>query len=726
MRKRNLIRESRKSGNTRVFLFVVIALVGGACCWTILREVGSNTTSMASGESGLEPGELEVELPSLTGGPSLPSLTPPTPSGELFSLAPPALPKQPQPSEQLPNLPQLAESTPTAPTLPSLPTLGKEATAKATTNEKPWLDLPSLPSGKLAQAASTPKELNAEPQAIKPVGLTAKPTQATNPNQGSAIVFRESTLPPAVNNTMTVSKSAPNTSQLESRSNQPAIEVRFPGSSPADSATASSSNLSNTSLPNSATLPSLEQPTLELASESTSTEKNDITSGTFAATIAEIAKEEETTEPASNSLQGHNGSVVFKNVQPQRIVLGQPQQLEPAPVAATETIAPLTTPSLPALEAPKVLVQELEKTQEKVKSLVVKMRPMAEEIAALAADEPTTVAEEPAPMMAEAPAPQEVPSFVSNEMTSKPTIVQPVANKRMSISTNPPSAVQMQFHPKTAQEPSVATATPVDSPLVDVNSVTEDTASQEKTVASLTDDRTVQEDYTVSRSKPARSLPNRPVAISAKVAEPLSDMNSWDEIGNSNRGNTVRDNDTNSEEDTFTERRSIGSKSPTARYASLKDGPASINVNVAHRSGQTIAVQGRIERVQIEDERVCEAIQVSESTLSLIGTKIGKTTANVWLLDAAEGQENPVRVDVEVHQYWQPDAPRDLSKNVAELEKSISRLHPKSKVQIKLSQDGSITVHGAASDEESAKQILTLVRKVCLVPVRDQLVVRTR
>ena len=148
-------------------------------------------------------------------------------------------------------------------------------------------------------------------------------------------------------------------------------------------------------------------------------------------------------------------------------------------------------------------------------------------------------------------------------------------------------------------------------------------------------------------------------------------------------------------------------------------------VQIPHRGGAPLALPGRIERIEIADNEICESIAMGDGDYSLLGNRIGRTMATVWMEEAPAGQENPVKIEIEVQATWQATnaAP---ARNLKELQASVNRMHRDTRIEIKTNTDASITVTGSSGSEESAKQILNLIRKLCLVPVHDQVVVRTR
>lgn len=143
-------------------------------------------------------------------------------------------------------------------------------------------------------------------------------------------------------------------------------------------------------------------------------------------------------------------------------------------------------------------------------------------------------------------------------------------------------------------------------------------------------------------------------------------------------------------------------------------------IQLQHRNGQTIELPQAVRRIVVADETICEVIRISEHEISLIGSKVGGTTVAIITEDGLEWKLD-VEVKVSAH-----SAPSVSGKNLKELQATINRMHRETRIDIRSNTDGSITVVGNTLNEESAKQILNLVRKLCLVPVHDQVVVKTR
>jgi hypothetical protein len=56
----------------------------------------------------------------------------------------------------------------------------------------------------------------------------------------------------------------------------------------------------------------------------------------------------------------------------------------------------------------------------------------------------------------------------------------------------------------------------------------------------------------------------------------------------------------------------------------------------------------------------------------------------------------------------------------------LTQLYPDCEFEIRAAENGSLTVEGNAPNESTARKVLGLVRKICLVPVHDHVIVERR
>lgn len=148
--------------------------------------------------------------------------------------------------------------------------------------------------------------------------------------------------------------------------------------------------------------------------------------------------------------------------------------------------------------------------------------------------------------------------------------------------------------------------------------------------------------------------------------------------------------------------------------------PVVLNLSRAQVRSMTIA--GRLRRVSIANKDVCQAFAAGANQLKLIGTGIGKTKLTIWA-DVAPGESTRVQTfDIDVSN--DVDAIGDkISAHTALLNDSIDKAFPRASVVVSR-ESGKLVVTGRCDNEDTAKQIVRMVRKSCLVPVQDNLLVR--
>ena len=141
------------------------------------------------------------------------------------------------------------------------------------------------------------------------------------------------------------------------------------------------------------------------------------------------------------------------------------------------------------------------------------------------------------------------------------------------------------------------------------------------------------------------------------------------------------------------------------------------SLTIGLQESQTLSAQFVITELSVEHPSICQLMQISESSVSVVGIRPGTTRiALVMVNDTGERQ-------VEVHEVSVTNAPaaaQSLPDMAAEISQAVGRLVPNSDVEVVAYEDY-LLVHGFTHYESDAKKILSLVRKVSLVPVVDQL-----
>ncbi len=138
---------------------------------------------------------------------------------------------------------------------------------------------------------------------------------------------------------------------------------------------------------------------------------------------------------------------------------------------------------------------------------------------------------------------------------------------------------------------------------------------------------------------------------------------------------------------------------------------------------RSLTLGGEVRRVEIADEEICQAFASGPNQLKLIGTGNGVTRLVVWA--DTDDKVQPTRMRAfEIHVNDTVEATGTGVGDKAQiLNHSIQKTFPKCDVRVRL-QHGKLIASGQCDSEESARQIMRMVRKTCLLPVQDELVVR--
>ncbi|MEM9586332.1 MAG: pilus assembly protein N-terminal domain-containing protein [Planctomycetota bacterium] len=152
--------------------------------------------------------------------------------------------------------------------------------------------------------------------------------------------------------------------------------------------------------------------------------------------------------------------------------------------------------------------------------------------------------------------------------------------------------------------------------------------------------------------------------------------------------------------------------------ADFADAPRLI---VSQRQVRSLTVPGEVCRVSVDDPNVCQAIAAGPDQLKLIGVGSGETRLAVWV--GAEGHETQIQL-FQVRVDDGTKAPVRVVHSQADiLNHSIQRTFPSANVTVTQIAKG-LSVQGTCEDNTTAKQIMRMVRKACLVPVHDNIVIR--
>ncbi len=122
-----------------------------------------------------------------------------------------------------------------------------------------------------------------------------------------------------------------------------------------------------------------------------------------------------------------------------------------------------------------------------------------------------------------------------------------------------------------------------------------------------------------------------------------------------------------------------------------------------------------IHAMSVEREDICQLIQTGSRSFSLIGLREG--TTRIALITDEDGQRKAEIRQVVVGR--QMAAEPDLTAIADNISRTVRELYPDSQVAVDV--DGqALVVSGMAESEESARAIVSLIRKTALTPVIDQ------
>jgi hypothetical protein len=161
---------------------------------------------------------------------------------------------------------------------------------------------------------------------------------------------------------------------------------------------------------------------------------------------------------------------------------------------------------------------------------------------------------------------------------------------------------------------------------------------------------------------------------------------------------------------------------PSEAVAEEKSEVTAMDVELTYRDAHVVKLPGIVRKVDIEDESVCRAMSSDPSGIMLLGVGCGKTNVKVWMSTSAEAAPSVRVIRVAVNEAWSA-ASLQRGTTLAEATQLIIELFPTSRIAIRSNENGSLTIFGRTDNDEQAKQIASLVRKMFLVPIEDRIAV---
>lgn len=138
---------------------------------------------------------------------------------------------------------------------------------------------------------------------------------------------------------------------------------------------------------------------------------------------------------------------------------------------------------------------------------------------------------------------------------------------------------------------------------------------------------------------------------------------------------------------------------------------------------RALTLGGSVRGVRVGDKGICQAFASGPNQLKLIGTGIGITRLVVWAQKGGDSDEILMRAfEIHVNEIV-PSEGNSIESTTELLNQSIKKVFPRSQAKVQLLR-GELWVTGACESQDSAEKIVRMVRKSCLIPVRDQLTVK--
>jgi hypothetical protein len=148
---------------------------------------------------------------------------------------------------------------------------------------------------------------------------------------------------------------------------------------------------------------------------------------------------------------------------------------------------------------------------------------------------------------------------------------------------------------------------------------------------------------------------------------------------------------------------------------------APVTIELKSTEVRSLKLDGNISKVQIGESTICAVIAAGPSQIQLIGARDGVTRLAVWTAQKG-GQEQKTIYEVCVGATSRSTATEGVA--IANtLTKSARAAFPTSSIQVRHEQ-GEMIVEGVCADNDSAKQVLRMIRSACKLPVVDKLTIR--
>lgn len=163
------------------------------------------------------------------------------------------------------------------------------------------------------------------------------------------------------------------------------------------------------------------------------------------------------------------------------------------------------------------------------------------------------------------------------------------------------------------------------------------------------------------------------------------------------------------------------SKPPVALAKSEPLPPADRTIKVGTAEFSTIRLgEHQVEKCEVVDPNICRAVVTTDGEVAFLPGKVGVTRATLWLKQKS-GESKVETAEITVGEALATGS--NASGDLERLNATLKDLCPGCDLYV-VAGDRCIEICGEVDSEQKAKVVLQLVRKLCLVPVKDKVSVR--
>lgn len=137
---------------------------------------------------------------------------------------------------------------------------------------------------------------------------------------------------------------------------------------------------------------------------------------------------------------------------------------------------------------------------------------------------------------------------------------------------------------------------------------------------------------------------------------------------------------------------------------------------------RSLKVGDSIPRFEIEDESICQVLRGGSNELRLIGIQSGTTRIVVHAAVSGTSKTQTIGFEIRVSEPGTQFA-TPLTEQCDRLNRSLNQAFPNCQVKLSVYRNH-LVVDGTCDSNTTAREILRMIRKACLVPLQDQLVIQ--